>query len=176
MKARSWARVLGAALLVVTASGCKESKSEIAPTPDTRESPAPVKPPSGTMSMDGALRAFIGNVRDGEWDHAYSLMAPRYRATVSVDEFTRTVRAHAYFYTPTSLDSFKNGSNANTGFLNGLVHGPAGTYDIVATFVSEGGEWRISGLTVGGSEVLPRFAVPPAATSSTPAPGGKPRR
>lgn len=163
-------------VVLATALGCKKPSPAIEPAPDAAKAPltglpaddAPSKVAVETPSSKVA-GWLVGDVREGKWDLAYSIMAAKYRATVSRDEFERTLRTHPYFAEPKSVDVYRSGSRGNAGYVNATLEASSGSYEADYSMVFESGEWKIAGLRVGGSEVLPRFVGPTA-------PPGRPSR
>jgi len=146
--------------IVVVGLGCKKPRVEIGPAPDGAASSAGAtgaKPE--TVTAERTAGWLVGDVREGKWELAYSIMSSKYRATVSLDEFTRTLKANPYFYPPKSVDIYKSGSRGATGYATGVFESGAGAYEANFSMTLEGTDWRVAGLQVGGSEVLPRFAA-----------------
>lgn len=157
-----WESAALVAMLATALVDCKKSSSDIAPVPAVSGTSPSIPVPGAAEPSSKVASWLVGDVREGKWDLAYSIMSSSYRASVSRDEFERRLRAHPYFFEPKSIEVYKSGSRGSTGYVTGVFESSSGSYEAEYSMVLEGGEWRIASLRVGGSEVLPAFASPPA--------------
>ncbi|MFC1611095.1 hypothetical protein ACFL6C_09055 [Myxococcota bacterium] len=139
-------------------------ESAEAPTPESGDGNKPTKSPG---QVDDEL---IAHIQAGRYETAYALMTSGYQATVPLRDFEHAVSRNVY------LKGSKGIGCGNITNYHGGVHvrrdcimrSEAGNVFTELYYALEDGEWRMTGIMIGGTSALPGFALlpPPPAEAS----------
>jgi hypothetical protein len=120
------------------------------------EQPSPYEQEAALVreSFRRVLADFHGDVLAGRMGSAYARLAPAVRATLSLDRFTAG-RSHPLFRDGVTFRVRRTSETAGTATVSALMQGPygAGAIDMRCTRVD--GVWKIAGISLDGTPVLP---------------------
>jgi hypothetical protein len=119
----------------------------------------PATSDSSSRSSPGDVdEQFFAHLRAQNWSQAYALMTENYRSMISLERFTAAVEDNPYFKS-TEPESVRCSSIKTT---EGVVHhrqcilfSKAGATHCELFFAADKGEWRLTGVTLGGLPALP---------------------
>ncbi|HTL38451.1 MAG TPA: hypothetical protein VL326_35215 [Kofleriaceae bacterium] len=97
---------------------------------------------------------FHADIVAGRLDAAYARLAPMYQASVPLEKFA-AIAKHPLFRDGVTFKTRGATITQGTAKVSGFIEGPVGPaqYDMRCTLVD--GAWKIAGLSVDGTPVLP---------------------
>lgn len=115
--------------------------------------------------------AFVAHIQAGQYAKAYALMTTAYQSTVPLRDFEHAVSRNAYLKGSReigcgSITDYQRGAHVRRGCILSTA-----TVNVYAElyYAMEEGEWRITGILIGGTPALPGFAfLPPPPAEAVP--------
>lgn len=103
--------------------------------------------------------ALIAHIQAGRYEDAYLLTTRAYRASVPLEDFTRAVRQNRYLQTSKLIGCFRVVTWEGSVHLREcILHSAAGQAHATLHYALDEGEWRMTGIVIGGTPAFPGVA------------------
>jgi hypothetical protein len=135
-------------LIAACSNKASEGVGPIEESPYQREAEASLE------AFRKLLAEFHADVVAGRIDAAYDRLAPMYRASVPIEKLAAAA-THPFFRDGVTFDVRKSSTSAGTAKVSMFMKGPLGTSQIELRTTQIDGVWKIAGISVDGTPVLP---------------------
>lgn len=113
--------------------------------------------------------ALIAHIQAGDYQQAYELMTSAYRDSVPLEDFERAVRGNRYLQTSKLIGCFRTVTWENAVHLREcILRSEAGKAHATLHYALEDGQWRMTGIMIGGTPAFPGFPSTSPQDPSTP--------
>ncbi len=103
--------------------------------------------------------ALIAHIQAGRYAEAYGLMTRAYRASVPLEDFARAARQNRYLQTSELIGCFRVVTWEDSVHLREcILHSAAGKAHATLHYALDDGEWRMTGIVIGGTPAFPGVA------------------